>query len=118
MGAASWFFQDALASGFSSPPPPTPAGATGWSSGAAGKRPQGRCSAQDAPPLARFINASLVGAVGGPKRASGAALLAGRVSLFGGVLTLVFSIWKAEIRFSKLKRLQVLISNGIAWARL
>ena len=68
MGAASWFFQDALASGFSSPPPPTPAGATGWSSGAAGKRPQGRCSAQDAPPLARLINASLVRAVGGLSR--------------------------------------------------
>ena len=36
---------------------------------------------------------------GGPRRTSSAALLAGRVGSSKGVLTLVLSIWKAEIRF-------------------
>ena len=65
-----------------------------------------------AEPLNAFSNVSFLLA------AWAAWVLARRVGAFGGVLTLVLSIWKAEVRFLKLETLPNRFSHRPAWARL
>jgi hypothetical protein len=56
--------------------------------------------------------------VGELREASSAAQLASWVGLYSGVLTLVLSIWKAEIRFLMLEGMKVRLSHSDAQARI